>query len=86
MRIIPHKAFIKSLARLSPKMRDKTEAAVLKFRDNPFDSTLRNHPLKGSMFGKRAFSVSGDLRIIFQEFEHYTLVLMLDVGSHNQIY
>lgn len=38
------------------------------------------------MLGKRAISVMGDMRIIFEEFNDYTLVLMLDVGTHNQVY
>lgn len=36
--------------------------------------------------GKRSFSVTGDMRIIFEEHENYTMVLMLDVGTHNQVY
>ena len=86
MRIVLQKSFRKSLERLTPKMRDKVRAAIYKFRSNPFDPTLRNHPLKGSMVGRRAFSVGGDMRIIFKEYENYTMVLMLDVGSHNQVY
>lgn len=86
MKIVPHKNFTKSLARLSPKMRDKVQLAIHKFKDNPHDLLLRNHPLKGSMQGTRAFSVTGNLRVIFKEYEHYTLVLLVDVGTHNQVY
>lgn len=38
------------------------------------------------MKGKRAFSVTGDMRIIFEEFDDYVLVIMLDIGTHAQVY
>jgi addiction module RelE/StbE family toxin len=37
------------------------------FQENPLDPSLRNHPLRGSMSGKRSISVSDDMRIIFVE-------------------
>lgn len=80
------KAFEKHYEKLNIKIQDKIDEAIERFHGNPHDPTLRSHPLKGSMSGKRAFSAGGDLRIIFQEYDDYTLVLMLDVGSHNQVY
>ena len=38
------------------------------------------------MKNKRAISVTGNIRIIFKEFEDYTLVVMLDVGNHPHVY
>lgn len=72
--------------KLDKKRREKVLEAIQVFQSDPFAPTLRNHPLKGSMQGKRSFSVTGDIRIIFEEYERYTLVLMLDVGTHNQVY
>lgn len=80
------KTFEKRYERLSRKIQDRIDEALERFESNPFDIRLRNHPLHGAMTGKRAISVGGDLRIIFEEFENYTLVLMLDVGTHNQVY
>lgn len=67
-------------------MRLKIDTALVRFKSNPLDAALYNHPLKGAMTGKRAISVTGDVRIIFEEYNNYVLVIMLDVGTHNQVY
>lgn len=81
-----HKKFDKHYQRLTPKLRTKIDKILKIFVANPFDPILGNHPLKGSMQGKRSISVTGDLRIVFKEHENYTIVLVLDVGTHSQIY
>jgi addiction module RelE/StbE family toxin len=45
---------------------------------------LPDHALSGKLSGKRAFSIAGDLRVIYVEFEDS--IVFLDVGSHNQVY
>jgi addiction module RelE/StbE family toxin len=45
---------------------------------------INDHLLTGKLKGLRAFSVGGDVRVVYQETEeHY---LLLDIGSHNQVY
>ncbi len=86
MKIEYHKTFTKAFDKMDQKHQEKIMKVIRYFQVDPFSPTLRNHPLKGSMAGRRAFSVGGGMRIIFKEYEDYTLVLMLDVGSHNQVY
>ena len=86
MKVFFHKTFNKRFAKLSPKLQMKVEKAVLLFRKNPFDPHLRNHALSGDLSDRRAFSVGGDVRVIFKEHKNYILVIMLDVGTHNQVY
>lgn len=86
MKIRFHKNFEKKFKKLPPELKKKTVSAIEIFMKNPTDPTLRNHQLKGLMKGKRAFSVTGDVRIIFEEIDGYVLVIMLDVGTHNQVY
>ena len=81
-----HRDFKKSFEKLPTKHQDKVNEILDQFLENPNDRTLRNHELKGKLNGKRAISVTGDLRIIFQEFEDYTVVLLSDVGTHSQVY
>lgn len=81
-----HKKFDKSYSKLSPKLKQKVSLVVLNFKKNPFDPSLRNHVLSGKMDGRRAISVTGDIRIIFEEHGNYVLVVMLDVGTHGQVY
>lgn len=86
MQIRFHANFKKRFKKLSPSFREKTLFAIKKFEENPFDHTLKNHPLRGKLEDKRAFSVSGDMRIIFEEYENHLLVLVLDIGTHNPVY
>jgi mRNA-degrading endonuclease YafQ of YafQ-DinJ toxin-antitoxin module len=54
------------------------------FLENKNNPLLRNHALKGVRKGYYAFSVTGDIRIIYYEYEgnHY----LVDIGTHNQVY
>lgn len=81
-----HRKFDKQFEKLSPKLQKKTRIAIGIFIKDPFDPVLRNHALHGIMQEERAFCVTGDVRIIFQEFDDYTIVFMLEIGTHNQIY
>lgn len=45
---------------------------------------LHDHALTGKLVGKRAFSVAGDIRVIYVELEDS--IVFLDIGSHNQVY
>jgi addiction module RelE/StbE family toxin len=86
MKIFFQKTFEKQYNKLNTKMKEKVDKKVQLFREDPQNKILRNHALKGVMKNRRAISVTGDVRIIFREFDSYTLVLMLDVGSHPHVY
>lgn len=86
MKIIYKKRFDKSFQKIGLRLQNKIIETIQKFQKNPLDPILKNHELKGSMTGKRAISVTGDVRIIFEEYDNYMLVIMLDVGTHNQVY
>jgi len=81
-----HKNFEKSYNKLNSKLQIKVDNAICVFMRNPHDPVLKNHGLKGRLQGKRAFWVTGDVRIVFEEFDNYISVVMLDVGTHNQVY
>lgn len=86
MKILYHKNFDKHFKKLTDKLQNKVIAIIEVFRKNPFDPVLKNHPLKGELNGTRAISVAGDIRIVFEEHDSYVLVIMLDIGTHNQVY
>jgi addiction module RelE/StbE family toxin len=51
---------------------------------NRQDTALKDHALTGTKNGLRAFSITGDIRIVYVELEdRYEF---LDIGSHNQVY
>lgn len=55
------------------------------FRADAFDPRLRTHKLTGKIEGRWAFSVAGDVRIVFR-FLAGDEVLFLAVGSHAVVY
>ncbi len=90
MKIVFKNRFIKQYQHLKEGEKKRIDRALLLFEQNPYDPRLRNHPLQKSGkikdIGLRAIAAGGDLRLVFQEHEKYTLVLFLAVGSHNQVY
>ena len=86
MKIIFRKKFIKNYTKLPLSDRKNIDATINLFELNPHDKKLRNHSLSGEMHGLRSISAGFDLRIIFQEFKDYTVVVMIRLGSHNQVY
>lgn len=86
MRIKEHKQFLKSFKKLTRKQQLRVIEVFNCFKDNPFDKALYNHALHGKWAGYRSLSAGGDLRIIFKEKDNYIEVLVIDVGSHSQLY
>lgn len=86
MKLNFHKRFDKQLQKLSPRLQHKVEITTQRFLKDPYDPRLRNHPLKGSMHDLRSISVTGDIRIVFQEYNNYKIVEFLKVGTHSQVY
>ncbi len=86
MQIFFHKRFDKKFAKLSTRQQNAVDQTIEIFQKDPCHPTLKNHKLKGKFKDRRAISAGGDIRLIFEEYENYTLVLFLSVGSHNQVY
>jgi len=77
----------KNLEKLNQKIRNKVYETLSEFIKNPFNPILRNHELHGKMQNRRSIAVTGDIRIIFVLLkEDYTEILLLDIGSHSQLY
>lgn len=55
------------------------------FSGNPFDKRLRTHKLTGKLEGLWAFSVGYDCRVLFK-FLGKDEVLLVDIGSHDEVY
>lgn len=86
MKIEFHRKFTKKIKKLPWPLREKINLAIERFSKNPFDPSLKNHSLSGKMKSFRAFSVALDMRIIFEEHHGYALVIMIDIGNHDQVY
>lgn len=57
-------------------------ALFLKDKNNPI---LKDHKLIGKSQSFRAFSITGDIRVIYIE-ESKDAVTFIDIGTHNQVY
>ncbi len=86
MTFVQTKAFRKAFARLGPRGQAAVEAAVQQFKTDRLDASLHDHALKGKLKGLRAFSAAWDLRVIYREEGGFITIILLDVGSHNQVY
>jgi mRNA interferase YafQ len=86
MKIIETKRYFKAHKKLSKKQKKQVEKTIEIFKENPFNSQLKNHPLKGTMKNLRAISAANNLRIIYREEDDHIIVIMIDVGTHSQVY
>ncbi len=76
-----YKKRVRNNSRLKKKFWGKMES----FLENPFFPQLRTHKLSGKLAGQWAFSIDDDCRIVF-EFVGEDRVLLIDVGSHDEVY
>lgn len=52
-------------------------------RNKSFE-VLKDHPLGGKLKGFRAFSITGDIRVVYCI--HENTFYFVDIGTHNQVY
>ncbi len=55
------------------------------FQNNPQDTRLDNHLLTGKMSGQWAFSITDDIRIVY-EWIGKNIVRFLAIGGHQKVY
>lgn len=87
MKITYHKKFLKHYQkRILPyrPLDQRYTERVLLFLENQKSPILEDHLLVGDLAGYRAFSITGDIRIIY--FQKEDVILFIDIGTHNQVY
>ena len=67
-----------------PTIRRRFDERTRMFSDNPANLLLRDHQLKGKYLGRRAFSINGDIRVVY--YIHDDVAYFIDIGTHNQVY
>jgi len=88
MKILYHKVFIKNYQiRISknPNLTSRFLKRVEAFVSNPKDPILKSHPLTGAKSGLYSFSITGDIRVVYEVIKE-NIVLFHDIGTHNQVY
>jgi addiction module RelE/StbE family toxin len=86
-RIELHRSFVKSYAKRiakDAKLCTQYERRVDMFIAGLRATPINDHVLTGDLQGRRAFSVTANIRVVYIEFEDK--IIFLDVGTHNQVY
>lgn len=75
----------KKIFTLNIELKKSFWQAMSIFSQNPFDPKLRTHKLPGKLKGLWSFSISYDCRVIFRFINDHD-VLLIDIGSHDEVY
>lgn len=87
MTVYYHKHFTKAFkTRISnnPSLVRQFEERLELFIKEPTNPLLKDHALRGSKIGYRSFSITGDIRLIYEKVEDG--ISLYDIGTHNQVY
>lgn len=67
-----------------PSIKKRFDERVRKLAENPDNPILADHQLSGRLLGHRAFSITGDVRVVYYVLEN--TFYFVDIGTHNQVY
>jgi addiction module RelE/StbE family toxin len=80
----------KRLTKKNPQLRSQIEKVLQLLAEDPFDSSLHTHRLKGYLDGVWSCSIDYNNRILFELFENLDSgeeeILLLTLGSHDDVY
>ena|SRR3990172_10725284 len=68
-----------------PELENTIKQRIKLFRTDPQDTRLENHPLTGRLKDNSTFSITEDIRIVY-EWLGKTTVRFLAIGSHIKVY
>jgi addiction module RelE/StbE family toxin len=85
MNIDYSKSFDKQFTKLSRLKKSLVKDAIDLFIDDPFNESLRNHPLKDKWISNRSISADDDLRLHYRVIDKGT-ALFVAVGTHDELY
>jgi mRNA interferase YafQ len=93
VKLVAHKSFkraFKKLIKKNPQLQDRVLNILDLLENDPFTPSLKSHKLTGSLDGYWSCSVNYDCRIIFtssqNEESEETLIILVDIGSHDEVY
>lgn len=85
MRIIPSKKFEKKVAKLPLFIKKALVDKLRIFAEDSFASILNNHPLQGDRQIYRSINITGDYRLIYEQYDIDT-VRLVDIDTHSNLY
>jgi addiction module RelE/StbE family toxin len=76
----------RKFARRHPELKRKVTGILRDLGQDPFQPHLRYHHLSGKLKGSQAVSITVDYRITLTIVITKKEVLLLDIGSHDEVY
>ncbi len=86
--IVWDKRFVKNMKKWRkkhPELMGRFEKTLALFSDNPFHPSLKTHSMTGNLQDYWAFSITYEYRLLFR-FLSEEKVLLIDIGSHDEVY
>ncbi len=87
--IITTQHFLRRVARFlrkHPELRDRFSRVVDDLKADPFAPHLHYHHLSGDMKGLQAISLTYEYRIVLTIMLTEKEIILLDIGSHDEVY
>jgi len=84
MKIGYSKQFLRQYTKLPQKIRQKADERIMRWQNDPLNSQLRDHQLKGKYKQYRSIDVTGDYRALYLSQEDK--VIFDKIGTHSQLY
>ncbi|SMC10052.1 type II toxin-antitoxin system RelE/ParE family toxin [Nitratiruptor tergarcus] len=81
--------FIKKTAKIikkNPSMKDRINKTLHLLEDNPYHPSLRLHKLRGKLKEYYSVSISMSYRIVIDLIITDKEIILLDIGSHDEVY
>lgn len=85
MIFLRHRKFLRKVVRLPENIKRALAERLRLFADNPFNVLLNNHPLHGKFRAYRSINITGDYRLVFEEYDVNTIRL-IDIDTHSKLY
>lgn len=79
------KKFKKQYQKLPPKMQYQARRRIELWQEDPMNSLLRLHQLKGEMKDFYSINISGDIRALYEIVGDEVYIYQM-IGSHSQLY
>lgn len=81
----PFLRILKKWRKKHPELVDRFQQKLILFTNEPFHPSLRTHSLSGNLAGYWSISINYEQRLVFK-FLSDTKVLLIDLGTHNEVY
>ncbi|MDO8594734.1 MAG: type II toxin-antitoxin system mRNA interferase toxin, RelE/StbE family [bacterium] len=85
MKIVSSRQFEKAVSKLPKKVRQALAVRLVIFVKDPFNVLLNNHALHGSLRSYRSINITGDYRLIYEDYARDT-VRLIDIDTHSNLY